>query len=51
VLLWETILLTLVISALSELTTGLFERLEWSALITPIAIVALSLSLYLVKKR
>jgi uncharacterized membrane protein YqhA len=51
VLLWETILLTLVISALSELTTGLFERLAWSALVTPTAILALALSLYLVKKR
>jgi uncharacterized membrane protein YqhA len=51
VLLWETILLTLVISALSELTTGLFERLDWSALVTPTAILALALSLYLVKRR
>ena len=51
VLLWETILLTLVISALSVLTTGLFERLDWSALITPTAILALAFSLYLVKKR
>jgi uncharacterized membrane protein YqhA len=51
VLLWETIMLTLVISALSELTTGLFERLDWSALITPTAILALAFSLYLVKKR
>jgi uncharacterized membrane protein YqhA len=51
VLLWETILLTLVISALSQLTTGLFERLDWSSLITPTAILALALSLYLVKKR
>ncbi|HVU51755.1 MAG TPA: YqhA family protein [Polyangia bacterium] len=51
VLLWETILLTLVISALSELTTGLFERLDWSALITPTAIFALAFSLYLVKKK
>ena len=51
VLLWETILLTLVISALSQLTTGLFERLDWSSLITPTAILALALSLYLVKRR
>jgi uncharacterized membrane protein YqhA len=51
VLLWETILLTLVISALSELTTGLFEKLDWSALITPTAILALAFSLYLVKKK
>jgi uncharacterized membrane protein YqhA len=51
VLLWETILLTLVISALSVLTTGLFERLDWSAMITPTAILALALSLYLVKKK
>jgi uncharacterized membrane protein YqhA len=51
VLLWETILLTLVISALSELTTGLFEKLEWSALITPTAILALAFALFLVKKK
>jgi uncharacterized membrane protein YqhA len=50
VLLWETILVTLVITGLSELTTSLFERLDWTALVTPAAILLLSLSLYLVKK-
>jgi uncharacterized membrane protein YqhA len=50
VLLWETILVTLVITGLSELTTGLFERLDWEALVMPAAILLLSLSLYFVKK-
>jgi uncharacterized membrane protein YqhA len=50
VLLWETILVTLVITSLSELTTGLFEKLDWHALVTPAAIFLLALSLFLVKK-
>jgi uncharacterized membrane protein YqhA len=50
VLLWETILVTLVIAGLSELTTGLFEKLEWTALVTPLSILMLSVALYFVKR-
>jgi uncharacterized membrane protein YqhA len=50
VLLWETILVTLVITSLSQLTAGLFGTLPWSALVTPIAILLLSLGLYYLKR-
>ena len=50
VLLWETILTTLLIASLSELSGALFAKLEWSALVTPVAILILALSLYLMKK-
>jgi uncharacterized membrane protein YqhA len=50
VLLWETILVTLVITSLSQLTAGLFGALPWTALVTPIAILMLSLGLYFLKK-
>jgi uncharacterized membrane protein YqhA len=49
-LLWETILTTLLIVALPIFTAGLFGNLEWSALVTPVAIVLLAFSLYLMKK-
>jgi uncharacterized membrane protein YqhA len=50
VLLWETILTTLVIVALSDLSEGLLAKLDWTVLLTPIAILMLSLSLYFMKK-
>jgi uncharacterized membrane protein YqhA len=50
VLLWETILTTLLIVALSDLIRGLFTKLEWSALTIPAAILMLSLSLFFMKK-
>lgn len=50
VLLWETILTTLLIGALSELIGVLFGKLEWTALVTPVAILILALSLYFMKK-
>jgi uncharacterized membrane protein YqhA len=50
VLLWETILTTLVIVALSDLIRGLFTKLDWTALIMPIAIMVLALSLFFMKK-
>jgi uncharacterized membrane protein YqhA len=50
VLLWETILTTLVIVALSELSASLFERPDWTILLIPGAILALSLSLFFMKK-
>jgi uncharacterized membrane protein YqhA len=50
VLLWETILTTLLIAGLSELVVGLFTRLDWTVLLTPIAILILALSLFFMKK-
>jgi hypothetical protein len=50
VLLWESILMALVIIALSALTAGLLEKLEWTALVLPAAIALLALSLYLMKR-
>jgi uncharacterized membrane protein YqhA len=50
VLLWETILVTLVITSLSELSAGLFEKVQVTALVTPTAILLLSIALFLVKK-
>jgi uncharacterized membrane protein YqhA len=49
-LLWETILTTLLIAALPSLTAGLFESLDWSALVMPAAILLLAFSLYFMKK-
>jgi len=50
VLLWETILTTLLIVALSDLIRGLFTSLSWSALTIPGAILLLALSLFFIKK-
>jgi uncharacterized membrane protein YqhA len=50
VLLWETILVTLVITSLSELSSGLFEKVQTTALVTPAAILMLSLALFFLKK-
>jgi uncharacterized membrane protein YqhA len=50
VLLWETILTTLLIAALSELVAGVFGKLDWTVLLTPVAILILALSLYFMKK-
>lgn len=50
VLLWETILTTLLIAGLSELVVGLFSRQDWTILLTPIAILILALSLFFMKK-
>jgi uncharacterized membrane protein YqhA len=50
VLLWETILTTLVIVALSDLIRELFTKLDWTALIMPVAILMLALSLFFMKK-
>lgn len=51
VLLWETILTTLLIVSLSDLVRDLFTKLEWSALAMPVAILVLALSLFFMKKR
>jgi uncharacterized membrane protein YqhA len=50
VLLWETILTTLLIAGLSQLIAGIFTKLDWTILLTPIAILILSLSLFFMKK-
>jgi uncharacterized membrane protein YqhA len=50
VLLWETILTTLLIASLSNLVEGLFGTLDWTVLLMPIAILILSLSLFFIKK-
>ena len=50
VLLWETILTTLLILGLSDLSGDIFEKPAWTVLVTPIAILILALSLYFMKK-
>jgi uncharacterized membrane protein YqhA len=50
VLLWETILTTLLILGLSDLSAGIFEKPAWTVLVTPVAILILSLSLFFMKK-
>ena len=50
ILLWETILTALLIVALSTLASGIFERLEWTAMVIPAAIFVLALSLYFMRK-
>jgi uncharacterized membrane protein YqhA len=50
VLLWETILTTLLIAGLSDLIEGLFTRLDWATLMIPAAILILALSLFFMKR-
>lgn len=50
VLLWETILTTLLIAGMSHLVAGLVGKVEWSVLVIPVAILILSMSLYFMKK-
>jgi uncharacterized membrane protein YqhA len=50
VLLWETVLTTMLVAAIPIFTTGIGEKLEWSALVMPAAILLLALSLHLMKK-
>jgi uncharacterized membrane protein YqhA len=50
VLLWETILTTLLIVAMSDLVTNLGQTLAWTVLIVPIAILILALGLYFMKR-
>jgi uncharacterized membrane protein YqhA len=49
-LLWETILTSLLIIGLSDLTEGIFGKLDWHVLLTPVAILLLALSLFFMKK-
>ena len=48
-LLWETILLALVVVALTTMISD-FQHLTWAALVIPGAILLLALSLYLMKR-
>jgi hypothetical protein len=50
VLLWETVLTTLLIASLPGLVAGLFGQLNWIVLVIPSAILVLALSLYFMKK-
>ena len=50
VLLWETVLTTLLIASLPGLVAGLLGNLDWRVLVTPSAILVLALSLYFMKK-
>ena len=50
VLLWETVLTTLLIASLPVLVAGLVGQLSWSVLIIPAAILLLALSLFFMKK-
>jgi uncharacterized membrane protein YqhA len=50
VLLWETILTTLLILALSVLTAGVFTEPNWTILLLPAATLLLALSLHFMKK-
>jgi uncharacterized membrane protein YqhA len=50
VLLWETILTTLLILSLSGLTATAFAKPDWTVLLTPAAILTLALSLYFMKR-
>lgn len=52
VLLWETILVTMLIIALSDITSDLDAvTRSWTVLLTPIEILLLALSLYFMKKK
>jgi uncharacterized membrane protein YqhA len=50
VLLWETILTTLLILGLSDLTATVFSKPDWTILLMPVSILVLALSLYFMKK-
>jgi len=50
VLLWETVLTTLLIAALPSLVAGLFGQLDWSVLIVPGGILVLAVSLFFMKR-
>jgi len=50
VLLWETVLTTLLIASLPGLVAGLFGQLNWMVLVIPTAILVLAVSLHFMKK-
>ena len=50
ILLWETILTALLVIGLATLTSNLFGKPTWSALVIPAGILLLALSLYFMKK-
>jgi uncharacterized membrane protein YqhA len=50
VLLWETVLTTLLIASLPLLVAGLVGQISWMVLVIPAAILLLALSLFFMKK-
>jgi uncharacterized membrane protein YqhA len=50
VLIWETILTTLLIVAMSDISAALYEQPTWTILLTPAAVLALAISLFFMKK-
>ena len=50
VLLWETVLTTLLIVAMSDLVTNMGMSLSWNVLIAPASILLLALSLFFMKR-
>ncbi|HXJ19514.1 MAG TPA: YqhA family protein [Polyangia bacterium] len=51
VLIWETVLTTLLIVAMSDISSSLYEPTTWTILITPAAVLLLAISLFFIKKR
>jgi uncharacterized membrane protein YqhA len=49
-LLWETILTTLLVVALTSFIPGMADQLSWGSLVMPVAILLLALSLYFMRK-
>jgi len=50
VLIWEMILTTLLIVAMSELSEAIYQEPTWTVLLTPVAILLLALSLFFMKR-
>jgi uncharacterized membrane protein YqhA len=50
VLIWEMILTTLLIVAMSELSEALYGQPTWTILLTPVAILMLAVSLFFMKR-
>jgi len=51
VLIWEMILTTLLIVAMSEISETIYEQPTWTVLLTPVAVLMLALSLFFMKKQ
>jgi uncharacterized membrane protein YqhA len=50
VLIWEMILTTLLIVAMSELSEAIYGQPTWTVLLTPVAILMLAMSLFFMKR-
>jgi len=51
VLIWETVLTTLLIVAMSDVSSALYEPTTWAILLTPAAVLLLAISLFFIKRR